>query len=185
MEKLSRRLFVKSIVVSAFGFTSCLAAEEKPEMIIRNLTNALRSINNSVCEKAADNLLLLKNNKSNYDLHLRNAKLNHNGIKVILEAIKVVHDENGPSLRSFSMSYNSNLRDEGVLILVKALPSTVTEIGLVGCGFGDKGAEALMTWVPNAPKLHWLCIEQNDFSKNIKNRLMTLAKERAGLLVVT
>ncbi|MFT5598753.1 MAG: hypothetical protein ACI823_001832 [Chitinophagales bacterium] len=60
MNKLSRRLFIKSVVVSVFGFIRCLAAEKKPEMIITYLNSVLRSINNLVCKKAADNLLSLK-----------------------------------------------------------------------------------------------------------------------------
>ena len=74
---------------------------------------------------------------------------------IIAEAIKTVHVKRGPSLQSFSMSYNPNLGDEGVLILVKTLPSTVTEIGLVQCGIGDKGGDALMTWASKAPKLQF------------------------------
>lgn len=185
MKNPSRRLLFKSTIISVFGFTSLLAAEEKPEMKISYLTNVLRSINNPVCEKAANDLLSLKDNNSNYDLHLRNADLNQNEIALIAEAIKTVHDNSGPLLRSFSMSYNSKLRDEGVSILVQALPSTLTEIGLVKCEIGDKGGEALMTWASSAPKLHWLCIEQNSFSKSVKNRLIKFGKKRSNLLVVT
>ena len=130
MEQLIRTLFIIKVLVCVFSFTILLNlfaiklfAEEKPEMIISYLTNALRSINNPVCEKAADDLLSLKNNKSDYDLHLRNADLNYNEIKLIAEAIKTVHLKGEPLLRSFSMSYNQHLGDEGVLILVKTLPA--------------------------------------------------------------
>ncbi|MFT4607370.1 MAG: hypothetical protein ACI9YO_002948 [Gammaproteobacteria bacterium] len=82
------------------------------------------------------------------------------------------------------MSYNPNLGGEGVSILVKTLPPTVTEIGLVKCDVGDKGGEAIITWASNAPKLHWLCIEKNSFSKTIKTRFMMLSKKRSSLLIV-
>jgi hypothetical protein len=68
----------------------------------------------------------LKNSESSYDLHLRNADLNYNQVKSIAEAIKTVHENGGPSLQSFNMSYNLNLGDENVLILVKNLPQTIT-----------------------------------------------------------
>jgi hypothetical protein len=82
------------------------------------------------------------------------------------------------------MSYSPKLGDESVLILVKTLPPTVTEIGLVQCGNGDKGGDALITWAANAPKLEWLCVEQNFFSDEIKDRFIQFGKDRNGLLVV-
>ena len=191
MRQLPITLFITTVLVCVFSFTIILdlfsknlSAEEKPEMIISYLINALRLINKPVCEKAAGNLQSLKDNKSNYDLHLRNADLNYNEIKLIAEAIKTVHDKRGPSLQSFSVSYNAHLGDEGVLILVKTLPPTVTEIGLVQCGIGDKGGGALITWAAKAPKLKWLCVEQNLFSDEIKNRFIQFGKKRNGLLVV-
>ncbi|MFT6153711.1 MAG: hypothetical protein ACJAYK_001604 [Crocinitomicaceae bacterium] len=157
---------------------------EKQEPIINPLINALKSINNPVSNKVAETLLSLKNGESSYDLHLRDADLNLNQIKSIAEAIKTVHENGGPSLQSFSMSYNSNLGDEGVLILIKSLPQTITEIGLVQSGIGDKGGEALIGWAANAKQLRWLCIEGNIFSNDIKDRLRELGQERNDLLVI-
>jgi len=82
------------------------------------------------------------------------------------------------------MSYNSNLRDEGAVIIANNLPSTLTEIGLVGCGIGDIGAEALIVLAQKAPKLHWLCVENNAFSNDRKQQLLKLGQQRNGLLVV-
>jgi hypothetical protein len=157
---------------------------EKQEPIINPLINALKSINNPVSNKVAETLLSLKNGELSYDLHLRDADLNLNQIKSIAEAIKTVHENGGPSLQSFSMSYNSNLGDEGVLILIKSFPQTITEIGLVQSGIGDKGGEALIGWAANAKQLRWLCIEGNIFSNDIKDRLRELGQERNDLLVI-
>jgi hypothetical protein len=154
-------------------------------MTMNILINALLSTNKPVCEKVAATLMSLKDNESNYNLHLRNADLHYHEIKTIAEAIKTVDDKNGPALQSFNMRYNPKLSDEGVFILVKNLPLTVTEIGLVDCGVGDKGGAALMQWASKAPKLHWLCVEHNAFSNTIKNRLLQFGKESNGLLVVT
>lgn len=191
MERLHRTLFNTTVLACVFSFTiiinlfaSNLPAEEKPEMIISYLISALRSINKPVCEKAADDLRPLTNNNSNYDLHLRNADLNYNEIKLIAEAIKIVHVKGGPSLQSFSMSYNPHLGDEGVLLLAKTLPPTVTEIGLVQCGIGDKGGDALILWATKALKLRWLCVEQNSFSDEMKDRFIQFGNDRNGLLVV-
>jgi hypothetical protein len=157
---------------------------EKEEAIINPLINALRSTNNPVSNKAAETLLSLKKSESSYDLHLRDADLNLNQITSIAEAIKTVHENGGPSLQSFSMSYNSNLGDEGVLILVKSLPQTITEIGLVQSGIGDKGGQALIEWATNAKQLRWLCIEGNIFSNDIKDSLREFSQERSDLLVI-
>ena len=189
MKNLSRRAFIKTGLAGVLGlmlpvFTRNLIAEEKPLMDIRVLIDILKSTNNPVCVSAAATLLLLKDNQSGYDLHLRSANLNNVEVARIAEAIKTTHDAGGPSLRSFSMSYNQQLSDEGVLSLVKTLPSTLTEIGLVGCGIGDKGGEALMAWASGAPKLHWFCVEQNAFSNQVKARLIEFGKQRSGLLVV-
>jgi len=190
MKNLSKRTFVKLGLAGTLCITGLLQvltsvdAEAKQAMVISPLIDALRSINNPVCDTAASKLLSLRNNNTNYDLHLRSAGLNPDEIQRIAEAIKSVHVEGGPSLRSFSMSYNPNLRDEGALNLVAALPATLTEVGLVGCGLTDESGEALITWAAKAPKLHWLCVEQNTFSKATRDRFKHLGQVKIGLLVV-
>lgn len=69
-------------------------------------------------------------------------------------------------------------------MLVKALPSTITEMGLVQCNIGDEGGEALLTWASNTPTLQMLCIEQNVFSKKIKDRFVELGSKTQGLFIV-
>jgi len=181
LKTVSVFLFIFSIAMQVFANNSFL---EKEEAIIKPLINVLRSTNNPVSNKVAETLLSLKNSESSYDLHLRDADLNLNQIKSIAEAIKTVHENGGPSLQSFSMSYNSNLGDEGVLILVKNLPQTITEIGLVQSGIGEKGGQALIGWATNAKQLRWLCVEGNIFSNDIKDRLREFDQERSDLLVI-
>jgi hypothetical protein len=190
MKRPAIKKLLKTASICLFGFSITLQVfannsfSGKEEAIINPLINALRSTNNPVSNKVAETLLSLKNGKPSYDLHLRNADLSYNQIKSIAEAIKTVHKNGGPSLQSFSMSYNSNLGDEGVLILVKNLPQTITEIGLVQSGIGDKGGEALIRWAKNAKQLRWLCVEENIFSNDIKDRLRKFGQERSDLLVV-
>ena len=64
------------------------------------------------------------------------------------------------------------------------LPATVTEIGLVQCGIGDKGGDALIMWAAKALNLRWLCVEQNSFSDEMKDRFIQFGNDRKGLLVV-
>jgi single-stranded DNA-specific DHH superfamily exonuclease len=190
MKRTSIKKSLKTALVCVFSFSIAMqvfannSLSEKEGTIINPLINALRLTNDPVTNKVAKTLLSLKNSESSYDLHLRNADLNYSQIKSIAEAIRTVHDNGGPSLQSFSMSYNSNLGDEGVLILVKNLPETITEIGLVKSGIGDKGGEALIRWSKNAKQLRWLCVEENIFSNDIKDRLRKLGQENSDLLVV-
>ena len=190
MKRASIKTLLKTALVRVFSFSIAMqvfannSLSKKEGTIITPLINALRLTNNLVSNKVAETLLSLKNSESSYDLHLRNADLNYNQIKLIAEAIKTVHENGGPSLQSFSMSYNSELGDEGVLILVKNLPQTITEIGLVKSGIGDKGADALIRWSTNAKQLRWLCVEGNIFSNDIKDRLRKFGQERSDLLVV-
>ena len=191
MKNQPRRHFIKTASLAVFGlsssfsiFPSNVMAEEKSSMILSSLINYLRSTNDSVCETAATKLLALKGDPSSYDLHLRNADLKSEDIERISKSIKAIDDAGGPELHSFSMSYNPNLRDKGAVILSKNLPSTLTEIGLVGCVIGDKGADALLVLAQTTPKLHWLCVENNNLSNVKKQQLLKLGQQRNGLLVV-
>ena len=191
MKNLSRRIFIKKNTLSGLGFLGMVqfstinaATKETPSNIMTALIEALRSTHKPVCEAAATEFAALTPNPSNYNLHLRDANLTPAEIEHIAKAIKTLHEEHGPALQSFSMSYNPKLRNEGVLSLVNSLPASVTQIGLVGCGIGDPGAEALITWVTKAPKLRMLCVEQNALSSAAKAQLLKISEQRPHLLVV-
>jgi hypothetical protein len=185
-----RRWFIKTALVAALGLRDgrsilmpSLTTQEKPTMMT-TLIETLISSHNPVCKTAAAQLILLPDNIASYDLHLRNANLNQDDIALIAKAINSVHSQGGPLLGSFSMSYNANLHDQGVLSLVKFLGASLTEVGLVQCGIGDKGGDALIAWASKAPNLKWLCVEHNAFSEQSKQKLVALTKEHKQLLVV-
>ena len=188
MKKINRRSFIASGISTYLGLSlvspSGLFAGEPASVMFKPLIDTLRATKKPVCESVANMLQRFNDNRPDYDLHLRSADLNNDEIRLIAQAIKLVAAKGGPSLRSFSMSYNPHLGDEGVFDLVKSLPHTITEIGLVGCGIRDKGGDALLAWAPRAPKLHWLCVEQNSFSDRVKNNFVAFGNETHGLLVV-
>ncbi len=162
---------------------SSAMANEPPKNLV-HLTRALNATGNPVCATAAESLLALPDDSDGYDLHLRHANVDSADVSMIAQAIAMVEHAGGPTLRSFSLSYNQEVGDEGVVTLSRILPSTLTEIGLVQCGFGDVGGNALVEWASKACKIHWLCVEGNTFSDDTKNRLVELGKQRDGLLVV-
>ena len=76
------------------------------------------------------------------------------------------------AITSFSISYNP-VGDEGCLVLVAALPSS---IGMVGCSVSDVCAEAWLQWARSparSPNLYMLCIEENSYSASMRARLDT------------
>ena len=165
------------------AFTRRLNAEENPQMTLATLVNVLKSTQNAVCQTAAAKLMLLHENSLDYDLHLRNANLSSMQIEHIAAAIQAIHSQGGPALHSVSLSYNK-VSDQVMVSLIKRLPPTVTEVGLVQCGLSDLGGEALLAWAFGATKLQILCVEQNAFSQPLRAKFSALRQRRPGLLVV-
>ncbi len=148
------------------------------------MISALRSTGNAVCLAAAQRLEAFRASKVEYDLHLRNADLGASDAEIIARAIREISKNNGPALRSFSMSYNPGVTDGGVVALARAFPSTLTELGLVECEIGDEGGAALLRWSKQASELRMICVEGNGFSSSIRLGFTALAQERPNLLVV-
>ena len=148
------------------------------------LINALRSTGNAFCLILAERLEASQGSKAEYNLHLRKADLGVSDAEIIASAIRKVSLYKGPALRSFSMSYNPGLTDTGVLALALAFPSTLTELGLVGCAIGDEGGAALLRWSRQANELRMICVEGNNFSSSIRLAFTALAQERPSLLIV-
>ena len=99
-------------------------------------------------------------------------------------AIRPFGDPQGPALRSFSASYNDGLTDAGAVALAEAFPSSMSELGFVGCGLGDDSAAAIFAWAERAPALTMICVEDNRFSVEAKGRFKRLGRRRGGMLVV-
>lgn len=70
-------------------------------------------------------------------------------------------------LRSFSLSYNP-IGSDGAITFIQALPTSLQELGMVGCDIGEEGGEAILEWTKQASSLRMLCIEQNHFSNTLK-----------------
>ena len=148
------------------------------------MIEALHSTGNAFCLKLAERLETSLGLKAEYDLHLRKADLGVSDAEIIASAIRKVSLNNGPALRSFSMSYNPGLTDIGVVALALAFPSTVTELGFVECAIGDEGGVALLRWCKKATELRMICVEGNNFSSRIRQGFEALAQTRPHLLVV-
>jgi hypothetical protein len=93
--------------------------------------------NKPVCNDLAKNLESSVGHLASYNLHLRSASLSNAEAKLFSEAIKSVHKDATLSLLSFSFSYNPDIKQSGLSILLDALPDHITELGLVGCNLDD------------------------------------------------
>lgn len=107
------------------------------------------------------------------DLHFRDAGLTIKDLNSIIQTLQSVNND-GSHLRSFSVSYNPALGDSGVISLLAALPLSVTEIGIVGCGLGDKSGQFLWEWARGHKSLRMICAEGNNFSAPMRHQLANL-----------
>jgi Leucine-rich repeat (LRR) protein len=94
---------------------------------------------------------------------MRNFGLTKNDIPQILSKLS-------SNVKIVSLSYNA-LGDEGICLLFEKLPVNIEELGLVGCEIGDVGGRAIISWLKNAKKLRMLCIEDNNFSPEIRSQI--------------
>jgi hypothetical protein len=92
-------------------------------------------------------------------------------------------DEKG-ALTSISFSYNGALGDAGAITLSKSLPSDISEIGLVKCGIADRGGIEILHWMKSATQLRMICIEQNNFSEQLKFEYRQFSANHPKVLVV-
>lgn len=115
-------------------------------------------------------------------LEFRSLQLNHLELSVILDTINNFSEPF--SLRSISFSFNTTLADRGAIILANQLPSTIENLGLVGCNIADKGAKAILKWIKKATALQMICIENNPISVDVKQKYRSYFKEHSTKLLV-
>lgn len=148
------------------------------------LIKALKSIGKPACMDAADKLAASIGTKADFDLHLRRAELNEADARVLATGMLPSEYDSGLFLRSFSASFNPDLKDAGAAVLAAAFPETLTEVGLVGCTIGDAGGKAILEWARAAPDLRMICVEENRFSGDVRSQFQDLARQGRQVLVV-
>ena len=117
-------------------------------------------------------------------LHLRNLGLTSSEVMAIAQALSEGTTGKKNALRSVSFSYNPLLGDRGAIALAKAFPPSIVEIGLVNCSIGDPGGKELLEWAKRARNLRMICIEQNNFSENLKMEFRKFSHNHPHIMVV-
>ena len=106
--------------------------------IMQDLIDTLVDTNKPKNIKGANFLKIINNNGKSYDLVIRKANLNINDVKNIASVIKKTGQNNGLKLRTISMNFKRNLKDEGVIEILNHLPLTTLVIAFVECELADK-----------------------------------------------
>ena len=154
-------------------------------IIMQDLIDALVDTNKPKSIKVANSLKAIDNNDKSYDLVIRKANLDINDAKNIANAIKKIQQNNGPKLHTISMSFNENLKDEGIITLLNHLPLTTSVIAFVECGITDEAGQAILDWSTKTNNLNGIYIEGNNFSKDMEEKFEKLRTDNPSLTVLS
>lgn len=156
----------------------------KSDALAAKLAVVLRLIGTEHSLKAATKIETSITSRSVLQFHVRGgAGIDSSGAQMIARVLRSMSTKNTHVLDSFSLSYNKAIGDMGAVALAHALPGSLRELGLVGCGIGDKGGQALLQWARHAPGLRMVCIENNNFSPALRAQFDQLRQMRADLYV--
>lgn len=150
--------------------------------IQKGIAKILRKIGTQKCLKKAE--IIERESSSESSLHLRDLALNSTNIIDIANCLNQKRDSGLHFLKSISFSYNPLLGDSGATVVIKNLPQSISEIGLVNCGISDLGGIEILNWMRNSPNLRMICMEQNNFSKKLKLEFDKFSAANPRVLVV-
>ena len=168
-------------------FTLSLFNTSYANIVMQDLIDVLVQINKQKSFEVAENLKELKHDAKTYDFVIRKANLDIVDAKNIAKAIKKIDLNNGPKLHTISMSFNDNLKDEGVIAILKQIPKETSVIAFVECGITDKAGEAIIEWanLKEVKNLNGIYIEGNSFSKEMEQKFDQLRANNPNLTVLS
>ena len=143
------------------------------------IADVLINIGRKECLEKAE--LLLNSEQNSKILNLRSLDLETSEAEPLA---LVLYENQNTDVESISFSYNSSLKDEGAVALIKSSPHSIRELGFVNCGMGDIGGQALLNWMRDAPHLKMMCAELNHFSDKLKSEFKRFSMENRQILVV-
>lgn len=148
---------------------------------VESIVTLLRTIGRRDCLSHAETLERATSFPAR--LHLRDLNLQPEELKPFAQVLAELAQEKAASLRSLSFSYNP-IGDEGAIALSESLPSSLHEIGMVGCGIGEAGGRAILNRLRSLPQLTMACLEHNQFSAGLKDEFKRLSQTLPSLLVI-
>jgi len=105
----------------------------------QDLTRFLELNQNSL---STNIIVRLKESINSGSLHLRSLNINSDDLDLIMEFLKM--KSSLLAVASFSLSYNTELGDFGIEKVMRNLPKTIRELGIVNCGITDIGAQIIL-----------------------------------------
>ena len=152
---------------------------------LKYLVKALNEINYPKTFNVASKLGIIKKNRNNYDLIIRKAELDFHKTKKIADAIYQIDKLGGPNLITLSMSFNQSIKDEGINLILDAIPDSTKVLALVECGLTDKGALKIIDYVYKHKNINQIFLESNYFSKAVQNKFYKLKLDKPDLTIIS
>lgn len=149
-------------------------------MVNDQIAQLLRQKGDSTCIQKAESLE--NENAGLRNLHLRNLGLDEKDIAGIANILE--QETNSTTIKSISFSHNQGIGDVGATLLANKIPHSIREIGLVDCGISDKGGSEILHWMRKSTHLQMICMEQNDFSDELRMEFSNFKREHPNVLVV-
>jgi hypothetical protein len=142
----------------------------------------LRSIGSAKCLEKAK--MIEHELTDTRTLNLRDLSLTPSNLKSIVGCFEQEKENDNQLLKSISFSYNHLIGDSGAIDLAMNLPKSICEIGLVDCGLSDIGGIEILKWMKGSSNLQMICIEQNNFSEQLKFEFRKFSASRPQVLVI-
>ena len=178
-------VFIKIIIINVLFLSlpilSSNASITSDNQGLNYLISALTKIDKPKSLKVAKELQSIKNS---YDLIIRKANLNILDANEISKAIEKISNQKGPLLKTISMSFNEDLKDDGLIKILNVLPDSTSTIAFVECGITDIGGQKIIDWAYNHKGIKEIYLEGNFFSKNIINKFVKLKKDTPDIAMI-
>ena len=177
-------MIIKIILINLFislPILSSNASITSNNQGLSHLIAALTKIDKPKSLKVAKELTSTNNS---YDLIIRRANLNILDANKISNAIEKISHQKGPLLQRISMSFNKDLKDEGLIKILNVLPDSTSAIGFVECGITDIGGQKIIDWAYKNKGIKQIYLEGNFFSKHIINKFMKLKNDKPDIAMI-
>ena len=168
-----------------YMFQSFVNANPVKDDSLKYLLNALIEINHPKALQVAADLKNFKGDIKTYKLIIRKADLDFSDIKKLAEAIKKVQKTRGPDLIILSMSFNKNIKDEGLNLILNVIPDTIEVLAFVECGLTDTGALKIIEYAYKSKNINQIYLEGNFFSKSIQYKFKKLKMDKPHLTIIS
>ena len=182
---IKMNVFIKFIIINVLFLSlpilSSNASITSNHQDLSHLITALTKIDKPKSLKVAKELTSTNNS---YDLIIRRANLNVLDANKISKAIEKISNQKGPLLKTISMSFNKDLKDDGLIKILNVLPDSTSTIAFVECGITDIGGQKIIDWAYNHKGIKEIYLEGNFFSKNIINKFVKLKKDKPDIAMI-